>query len=117
MTAETIVNTIGTIAVLAVLWGMWRTVLGTALFKVVFRNGKAVADRGTVTKAFLDHVDRVFTAENISSGKITGWPSGKLVRLSFSRQIPEPVRQQVRNWWAVNGWPAPHRRTRKERTP
>ena len=64
-----------------------------------------------------DHVDRVFTAEKISSGKITGWPSGKMVRLSFSRHIPEPVRQQIRNWWAVNGWPAPHRQTRKERTP
>src|SRR5262245_50087122 len=113
MTAETITNAVGTAVALFVIWGLWRAAQGTALFKVSIRQGKATADHGTVTKAFLDHLDRVLAAEAIQSGSITGRAAGKLVRLSFSRQIPESVRQQIRNWWAAHGWPPPRQQTRR----
>ena len=70
-------------------------------------DGKLTADEGTVTPAFLTRVREVAAANGVSRGVVSGFAHGEFIRLRFSKDVPEPARQQLRNWWASSGWSAP----------
>ena len=93
-----------------VIWGLWRIGRPRPVFVVRIADGEPRAVAGTVTPAFLQCVREVAASYGIASGRVTGTACGHLIRLHFSRQIPEPGRQKMRNWWATSGWPLSRKR-------
>lgn len=91
---------------------LWRTSKGRPLFVVTIDAGRAHAKTGTVTAAFLRRVEEVAAANQIEQAAIHGYPSGRLIRLWFSKEMSEASRQQLRNWWASSGWGAPYKKPR-----
>jgi hypothetical protein len=89
------------------LWVIWKAAQPQSVFTVRIAEGKAEAAFGKITPSFLIRVQEVAEANMISRGRITGCAHGKLIRLKFSVEIPEPAQQQLRNWWATSGWNAP----------
>jgi hypothetical protein len=70
-------------------------------FMVVIRRGELHVTKGHVPAEFLDHVREVCGEHAITSGWIGGVQRGKNTALKFSRQIPRPIQQRLRNYWFV----------------
>jgi hypothetical protein len=70
-------------------------------FMVVIRRGEVHVTKGSVPPEFLDHVREVCCEHTITSGWIGGVQRGKNTALNFSRQIPRPIQQRLRNYWFV----------------
>jgi hypothetical protein len=67
--------------------------------EVRIANGRARVTRGRVPPSFVDELVAIFEDAGIESGWICSTPDGNRTRLSFSKSIPEGVRQRVRNVW------------------
>ncbi|MBI2826211.1 MAG: DUF3634 family protein [Planctomycetia bacterium] len=91
-------------------WGLWRSSRGRRVFVVRIVNGEPRTVAGKVTSAFLHRVREVAVGHNLTTGAVSGVTHGGRINLKFSRQVPEPGRQQLRNWWAESGWTAGPRR-------
>src|SRR5262245_51838027 len=91
------------------IWGLWRAGQPRRVFMVRIADGEPRCVAGAVTPAFLARVREVAAAHGAKAGWVRGLARGARIRLAFSRQIPEPARQQVRNWWVVSGWSAGRR--------
>jgi hypothetical protein len=89
-----------------VVWQVWRA-SRPRLFAVRLDEGTPRAARGVVTPAFLQRVREVASDHGVTAGRVIGVMRGPHIGLEFSRQFPGPARQQLRNWWAMSGWPAP----------
>ena len=87
-----------------IIWGLWRAVQPRPVFVVRIVHGEPRPIFGRVTQAFLQRLREVAANHGVTTGRVTGLVSRGRIRLQFSRQIPEPGRQQLRNWWAVSGW-------------
>ena len=77
---------------------LWRP----PLFVVRVRSGVAAASRGVVTSKFLVACAEVLRDHGIPACTIRGYRTGKGVSLGFSREIPDTVRQNLRNVWSVH---------------
>ena len=110
MSAESITEAVVVLAGCAAAWGLWRAGRPRAVFVVRLEDGKAGAAEGTVTPAFLARVREVAATNGVSHGVVSGFAHGEFIRLRFSAEIPQPARQQLRNWWASSGWSAPRSR-------
>jgi hypothetical protein len=106
MSSESITEVVVVLAACAAAWGLWRAGRPRAVFRVRVAAGRPEATEGTVTPAFLTRVREVAAANGVSRGVVSGFAHGEFIRLRFSAEIPEPARQQLRNWWASSGWPA-----------
>jgi hypothetical protein len=62
--------------------------------------------RGTVTRAFLQEVGDTCGRHGVSDAVVRGEVRGQRIALAFSRGMPEPCRQQLRNLWGLSGWSA-----------
>ena len=67
-----------------------------ALFEVRLAPGKVVVKRGSVPPRFVTQATQILHHEPVR-GRILGLRDGNGVRLVFSRSIPEPVAQRLRN--------------------
>jgi hypothetical protein len=109
VTAESIINIVILTAACALGWALWRAGQPKPVFNIRVVDGAPQATEGTITPAFLQRVREVFAAHEISGGVVRGYAYGIVIRLRFSQEVTEPARQQLRNWWATFGWPAPRR--------
>lgn len=71
-------------------------------FVLRIRNAEVQVLRGKVSSAFLREFGELCARENLSSGTIRGVKKGPHTALAFSREIPTPNQQQIRNIWGVN---------------
>ena len=80
---------------IALIW--WLMKLGRgALFEIRLQPGKVLLKRGSVPPRFLAQAKQILQQEPVR-GRILGQRDGNGVRLVFSRSIPEPVAQRLRN--------------------
>lgn len=91
-------------------WALFRASQPRPLFAVRIEEGRVEKLSGTVTAAFLQRIGEVAAAHQIERALIRGYSHGPLIRLRFSKEMGEASRQQLRNWWATNGWGSPYRR-------
>jgi hypothetical protein len=96
-----------------VLRGLWRAGRPQPYFTVRVVNGEPKAVQGTVTPALLRLVAEVVAFNQVKSGRIWGVESSGWIRLKFSKSIPEPARQQLRNGWGAMGWKGPSKKARR----
>jgi hypothetical protein len=92
----------------AVAWALWRNSRPRALFRVRLVAGQPSAIDGTVTPAFVARLRELASAHDLDSAVVSGFAHEGVIRLHFSRDVPDAPRQQLRNWWAMHGWHAPH---------
>lgn len=80
---------------IALIW--WLMKLGRgAVFEIRLQPGKLVVKRGSVPPRFLAQAKQILQQDPVR-GRILGQRDGNGVRLVFSRSIPEPVAQRLRN--------------------
>lgn len=80
---------------LALIW--WLLKLGRGpLFDLRLAHGKLTMQKGKVPPAFITQLEQILKRESLR-GRIRGVRDGDGVRLVFSRSIPEPIAQRVRN--------------------
>jgi hypothetical protein len=92
-----------------VLAGLWYATRPPVVFFVRVVGGEPTAVRGKVTGPFLAAVREVCQEHGVTAGAVRGVAVGQRVTLRFSSGFPEASQQQLRNWWAQSGWPAPKR--------
>src|SRR5947209_7840772 len=83
-------------AVVAVAWLLANT---NYVFWVKIRNGVPAVGRGKVARPVLQDLADVLGEYPIERGWVGGVRRGLRVKLEFSRSIPEPCRQRLRNLW------------------
>jgi hypothetical protein len=93
-----------------VLWGLWRLAQPRRAFVVQLRAGEPRVVTGTVTPAFLQRLREVAVSHGVQHATVSGVARGRRIALQFSRQLPAPACQQLRNWWAHSGWGAARQR-------
>lgn len=89
-----------------VVWALWRSAQGRALFVIKIVKGEPRSTAGTVTRAFLGEVREIAALHGVMRGRVAGVQSGTQIRLEFSDDFPQAGRQQLRNWWGIHGWKA-----------
>lgn len=90
---------------IALIW--WLMTLGRgALFEIRLQPGKLVVKRGSVSPRFLAQAKQILHQDPVR-GRILGQRDGNGVRLVFSRSIPEPVAQRLRNVFPYGDYRGP----------
>jgi Protein of unknown function (DUF3634) len=74
-----------------------------SVFVVRVRDGFPTVTRGVVSQAFVADLAGVLKEKGIRSGSIYGVRRANMTRLEFSRSIPSPAYQALRNVWAMHG--------------
>jgi hypothetical protein len=74
------------------------------VFLLVLKEQIVQVQRGKVTAAFLEEVQRVCREQGGLRGWIGAVPQGGRLRLVFSRSVPPACQQQLRNIWGLIGW-------------
>lgn len=83
------------VVAIALIW--WLMKLGRgALFEIRLAPGKVLVKRGSVSARFLAQAKQILQQDPVR-GRILGQRDGNGVKLVFSRSIPEPVAQRLRN--------------------
>jgi hypothetical protein len=77
----------------------WLIANARYVFWVRIRNGAPSVGRGKVAAPFLRDLLDVCGQYSIERGWVGGLRRGRRIQLVFSRSIPEPCRQQLRNLW------------------
>lgn len=106
MTLESTPNWVMLVAGCLVVYALWYVAQPKPEFEIQFVAGHAQATHGKVTQAFLELVQEVALANHLVRGAVCGYAAGGMIRLTFSTEFPEVGRQQLRNWWIINGWKA-----------
>ena len=73
-------------------------------FVIDIVNGSARVRRGKATPGFLHEVNRVCHEHSVLRGWVGGLRHGQRIRLVFSRSMPPPCQQKMRNVWHDIGW-------------
>lgn len=88
------------IAVLGVIVAAgWSMVQPRYRFVIQIKDGSPRVSKGKVAQPFLTEVGEVCTQNGVRRGWVGGVQQGSLVALRFSRSVPPPCRQQLRNAW------------------
>jgi hypothetical protein len=72
-------------------------------FVIDVRQGRGRVSRGQATALFVRDVEEVFRDYHLASGSVRGMTAGRRTILRFSRHIPEPCRQRIRNLFQLHG--------------
>ena len=80
---------------IALIWWLMKLGRGARL-EIRLQPGKVLLKRGSVPPRFLAQAKQILQQEPVR-GRILGQRDGNGVRLVFSRSIPEPVAQRLRN--------------------
>jgi hypothetical protein len=94
------------LVVALVMWMCWVMLQPRCAFVVKVKDGHARAARGVVTPAFLEQVGEMCSRHGVQHGTVRGIIRGQRISLGFAGHIPPGGKQQLRNWWALSGWPA-----------
>jgi Protein of unknown function (DUF3634) len=86
-----------------VIYAAWRP---RCAFVVRITDGAPRVAKGTVTKAFVQEIGETCKRHSVQNGVVRGVVQGRRIALGFSRGLPPPCRQQLRNLWAISGWSA-----------
>jgi hypothetical protein len=100
---------IAIVAACAIVLGVCVFYKPPALFVVRIYQGLPIRSQGKVTDAFLAVLEALCQEQGVEKGEVRGVRRGKFISLWFSRKLPGPFRQRLRNWWSMSGWPAPPR--------
>jgi hypothetical protein len=90
--------------VVLILRALWQAGRPHRHFTIRLADGEPKVVKGTATPALLRLVNEVASYNNLKKGWISGVASGSVIRLEFSKSIPEPARQQMRNGWGILRW-------------
>ena len=71
------------------------------VFVVKIADGVLQVTRGRLTANFLAEMEEAVTRNGVRHGWVGGVGRGGKVGLAFSRSIPGPCRQQLRNLWVM----------------
>jgi hypothetical protein len=93
-----------------ILGGLWYACRPASVFVVRVVGGEPTAVRGRVAGSFLAEVRDACREHGVTSGVVRGIAAGPRIALRFSSAFPDSCQQQLRNWWAQSGWPAPKQR-------
>lgn len=88
----------------------WYALAPRCAFVIRVIGGLPQATSGTVTPAFLARIRELCAEHQITQALVRGVIRGKHISLGFSGDFPADAQQQLRNWWALSGWPAPKQR-------
>ena len=72
------------------------------VFVIRIRDGTARAARGPVPPAFVGQVQDICREHHLATGTIRGFLVRKRIVLAFSRHIPPPCQQRIRNVWNIH---------------
>jgi hypothetical protein len=92
------------VVLVLVVAGFWLAFQPRYAFVVHIKQGELRVAKGKVTAAFLRLVGEVCGEFGVSRGWVGGVRRGRRLRLAFSRHVPEPCRQRLRNLWVQEGW-------------
>ena len=81
---------------------VWYLVRPRYAFVVRIRGGVPRLVKGKATVAFLQALGQVCADSAISDGWVRGVGRGQDISLVFSRHIPPPVQQRLRNLWSIH---------------
>ncbi len=95
--------------VVLVIWGLWMACRSHATFVVQIRDGVPRVTRGQINRAFVQEVGEVCRRHAVRHGEVRGVADGRRIALTFSGDLPEPCRQQLRNIWSLSGWSSSRR--------
>ncbi len=87
--------------VAAIVFFCWLVLQPRYLFVIDIRDGQVKRSRGVVPPGFMEDVERICRDSHLVSGSIRAVARGKRTSLSFSRHIPSPVCQKLRNAWCL----------------
>lgn len=82
-------------------WAVWSYLQMRYAFQVRIRNGEPRLRRGKVSAAFLSSLGEQCRNERIHRGWVGDLHRGRQVQLRFSRNIPAPCQQRLRNEWPL----------------
>jgi hypothetical protein len=77
----------------------WSVLQPRYVFLVKIADGAPRLSKGKVTSAFLSELDDACARHGVVRGWVGGVHRGRLVALTFSRNLPNECRQQLRNTW------------------
>ncbi len=83
------------------LWLFWLAMQARYVFVIRIGPGSARLDKGRAPAEFVHAVGEVCTEFHIQRGWVGGVWHGRRVRLKFSRHIPPPCQQRLRNLWTA----------------
>jgi Protein of unknown function (DUF3634) len=82
---------------------LWWAIQPRYLFVVRVTGGVPRVARGKVTAAFLQQLGQACAEGGVSQGWVGGVQRGRRLALAFSRSIPPPCQQRLRNLWLLQG--------------
>jgi hypothetical protein len=87
-------------------WGLYRACRPRPVFVVRLTDGVPRAAKGRVTRGFLQDIAETCSRHGARRGEIRGIAAGRRINLTFSGDMPEACRQQIRNLWNLSSWSA-----------
>jgi hypothetical protein len=97
-----------------IFWAAHLTIRSRRYFTIKLFNGEPRVVGGKATAPVLELIRDVAAHNGIMKGTISGVEAPLGVRLEFSRSIPEPARQQLRNGWGILRWKPSSNPARKQ---
>jgi hypothetical protein len=82
---------------------LWWAIQPRYTFVIRIKGGVPHVARGKVTAAFLQQLGQVCAELEVSQGWVGGVQRGRRLSLVFSRSIPPPCQQRLRNVWVLQG--------------
>jgi hypothetical protein len=82
--------------------GVWYMFQPRYVFVVRIKGADLSVTKGKVTAAFLQEIGSVCKEHELQSGWIGGVNRGRNIALAFSRGIPPPCQQRLRNLWLLH---------------
>jgi hypothetical protein len=92
------------VVVVLVAAGFWFAFRPRYAFGIRIERGVPRVASGKVTAAFLLEIAEVCRQLGVKRGWVGGVRRGRKIVLAFSRGMPPPARQRLRNLWALKGW-------------
>ncbi len=95
-------GSIGGFVVLALIGlGLWILLSPRSSFVIRTSAGKTWISRGKVSGSFVAEVEDILRRAGVEAATVRGdiYGTKRHIKLRFSRTIPPPVRQQIRNAW------------------
>ena len=78
----------------------FKRLFSPAIFIIDYADGKCVISRGKVLRAFLRDCEDIFKENSVKKASIYDIVSGRDIRLDFSNNLSEAVKQRLRNIWS-----------------
>lgn len=91
------------VVIALVIGALWVALQPRYVFLVRLKDGVPRVSKGKVTPAFLQQLGQACAELGVSRGWVGGVQRGRRVALAFSRSIPPPCQQRLRNLWVVQG--------------